>query len=281
MLKQDACFIHLNFVHMFRTIWQITLLSIYSLVSCGPSGNNNNTAPPPGAKTPLITYTVAATLPHDTSRFTEGLEFYQGKMIESTGLEEKSKLVMYDVETGKVEKEISLDPRSFGEGVTVFNDTVYQLTYRESKVNVYDVKNFAKLKELPFTGEGWGLTHDSTRLIATNGSNNLYFFEPGTFRSLGKIEVLENGQPAVNLNELEYINGYVYANQWQMNSILKIDPATGEVVAKMDVTGIVQEEKARNPVAEFLNGIAYNPQNGKVYITGKNWSRLYQVNFQF
>lgn len=183
----------------------------------------------------------------------------------------------YDLPSGNVIKEISLAPSSFGEGITVFRDTVYQLTYRESKVNVYSVKDFKKIKELPFNGEGWGLTHDSTALIATNGSNNLYFYEPGTFKLLKTVAVNENDAPAVNLNELEYINGFVYANQWQMNNILKIDPSTGNVVAKMDLSALVQKEQAINSNAEVINGIAYNPETKKFYVTGKNWSKIYQL----
>lgn len=235
-------------------------------------------APPP---MPAISYTVTAAHAHDTSYFTEGLEFYNGSLIESTGLEGKSKLVQYDLETGKVQKQIALAPASFGEGVTVFRDTIYQLTYRESKVNVYRAKDFQKIKELPFTGEGWGLTHDSTALIASNGSNNLYYYQPGTFKLLKTIAVTENDVPSVNLNELEFINGFVYANQWQMNYLLKIDPTTGHVVAKMDLTSLAQQEKVTNPNAETLNGIAYNAATKKVYVTGKNWAKIYQLQFAF
>jgi glutaminyl-peptide cyclotransferase len=238
------------------------------------SSNEPSTSSP---ATPTISYSVAMQHAHDTSYFTEGFEFYQGKLIESTGLEGKSKLVQYDLATGKVEKEVVLDSISFGEGVTVFRDTVYQLTYRESKVNVYTANDFKKIKELPFTGEGWGLTHDSTSLIASNGSNNLYYYEPGTFKLLKKVDITEGGVPAVNLNELEYINGFVYANQWQYPYILKIEPTKGEVVAKIDLSSIIQQEKAQNKNAEFINGIAYNADTKKFYITGKNWSKIYEL----
>ena len=247
-------------------------------IRCGNEDKDGETPVTPPA--PSISFTVVGTLAHDTSFFTEGLEFYKGSLLESTGLEGKSRLVQYNLETGKVEKQINLDPKSFGEGISVFRDTIYQLTYRESKVNVYDT-NFKKIKELPLTGEGWGLTHDSTLLIASNGSNNLYYYESGTFKLLKKVEVTENSVPSVNINELEYVNGFIYANQWQYNTILKIDPANGNVVAKMDLSSVVQEEKLRNPKAEVLNGIAYNPQTKKFYITGKNWTKIYQLQFSF
>ena len=249
------------------------------LVGTGCNNNNDTTSDstPSAPPTPTITYSVVSQHAHDTSYFTEGLEFYKGKLIESTGLEGKSKLVHYDLGTGKIDKAINLDSASFGEGVSVFGDTAYQLTYRQSKVNVYHVNDFKKIKELPFSGEGWGLTHDSTALIATNGSNNLYYYEPGTFRLIKKIEVTEGGSPVTNLNEVEYINGFIYANQWQYNYILKIDPAKGEVVAKMDLTPVFQQEKAQNPNAAELNGIAYNHETKKFYVTGKNWSKIYEL----
>jgi glutaminyl-peptide cyclotransferase len=255
----------------------VTFILIATIgISCNNGPDSTDTATP-GPATPSITYSVATQLPHDTSNFTQGLEFYNGKLVEGTGLEGKSKLVQYDITNGKIEKAISLEPRFFGEGITILRDTVYQLTYRQSVVHVYDAKDFKKIKELPFNGEGWGLTHDSTTLIVTNGSNNLYYYEPGTFKLLKTVPVMEGDIPAVNLNELEYINGFVYANQWQYPYILKIDPTSGAVVAKMNLSAIIQQEKSQNPNAEFLNGIAYNPETRKFYITGKNWSKIYEL----
>ena len=252
------------------------ILAVFIGVGCSNSDTTDDAAPP-APTTPTMTFSVVSQHAHDTSYFTEGLEFYKGKLIESTGLEGKSRLAQYDLASGKRDKEIKLDSISFGEGVSIFRDTVYQLTYRQSKVNVYDAKDFRKIKELPFNGEGWGLTHDSIALIATNGSNNLYYYEPGTFKLIKKIEVTEGGSPAMNLNEIEYINGFIYANQWQYNYILKINPANGEVVAKMDLSSIIQQEKAQNPNALELNGIAYNPDSKKFYVTGKNWSKIYEL----
>lgn len=250
------------------------------LVSCTSNDNNQNTTIDNLPQTPAMSYSVVNTLPHDTANFLEGLEFYNGKLLESTGLEGKSRLIEYDPGTGKVEKEVKLEPKYFGEGITVFKDTIYQMTYREGVVHVYSVKDFKKIKELPYTnGEGWGLTHDSTYLIGTNSGNSLHYYQPGTFKLVKSVGITENGVPAVNLNELEYINGFIYANQWQYNTLLKIDPKKGEVVAKMDLTTIAQQEKAQNPNAGYLNGIAYNPDTKKFYITGKNWSKIYELKF--
>ena len=249
---------------------------------CGNHDQENNTGdtPAPEVKTPTIAYSIAAQFPHDTSYFTEGLEFYKGKLLESTGNYEKSKLVQYDVTSGKTDKQISLDAKYFGEGITVFRDTLYQMTYREGIVHVYNAKDFKKIKELPYTnGEGWGLTHDSTYLIGTNNGNSLYYYDPRTFKVVKSIGIKENGEPAAEINELEYINGFVYANQWQKPYILKIDPVKGEVVAKMDLSSIIQQERSMNAGAEVLNGIAYNPDTKKFYVTGKNWSKIYELQF--
>lgn len=257
----------------------VVALSITACNSNDTTTNDSGKTETPKT-TPAIAYSVANTYPHDTSYFTEGLEFYKGSLLESTGLEGKSKLIQYTLANGKVEKQVNLDPKYFGEGITVFRDTLYQLTYREGIVHVYNAKDFKKIKELSYNnGEGWGLTHDSTYLIGDNSGNSLYYYQPGTFKLVKSVGITENGEPAIQLNELEYINGFIYANQWQYNYILKIDPAKGEVVAKMDLSPIIQQEKAQNPNAEYLNGIAYNPETKKFYITGKNWSKIYELQF--
>lgn len=258
----------------------IGLAVLFSIATSCKNTDKSNEGPEPPKTTPAIAYSVAATHPHDTTYFTEGLEFYKGKLLESTGLEGKSRLVEYDLATGKVAKEIKLAAQYFGEGITVLRDTVYQLTYREGAVHVYNAKDLKKIKELPYAnGEGWGLTNDGANLIGNNGGNSLYYYQPGTFTLIKSVGITENGEPAINLNELEYINGFVYANQWQLNYILKIDPVKGEVIAKMNLTPIVNQEKAQNPNAEVLNGIAYNPESKKFYVTGKNWSKIYELQF--
>lgn len=256
-----------------------TILSLAIAVSC--KGPDANPKPEPTPAVPGIAYTaVATTYPHDTSYFTEGLEFYKGALLESTGNYGKSKLVQYNVANGKVERQIDLDAKYFGEGISVLRDTLYQLTYREGVVHVYNAKDFKKIKQLPYNNsEGWGLTHDSTYLIGTNSGNSLHYYQPGTFKLVKSIGITENSEPAVNLNELEYINGYIYANQWQLPYILKIDPVKGEVVAKMDLSPLIQQERRQNPTAEVLNGIAYNPETKKFYVTGKNWSKIYELQF--
>lgn len=264
----------------FQVGFSIAVVAALSIlfIRCN-SGVNNSQGTEQAPTTPSIAYNIVTTEPHDTSYFTEGLEFYGNDLLESTGLYGKSKLVEYNPVTGKITKQINLDPKYFGEGITVLHDTLYQMTYQEHVVFVYSAKDFKKIKELPLNGEGWGLTNDGKNLIQSNGSSNLFYYEPGTFKLLKTVPVTENGSPVVNVNELEYINGYVYANQWQLNTILKIDPNTGNVVAKIDLTALVNQLNLPNPQDAVLNGIAYNKANNKIYITGKNWPTLFEIQF--
>ncbi|HEU4470081.1 MAG TPA: glutaminyl-peptide cyclotransferase [Flavisolibacter sp.] len=248
------------------------------MIGCndGPEQPDTAALPPP---VPVMSYRILATHPHDTSSFTEGLEFYQNTLLESTGEHGKSKLIRTDLASGKALQEVSLDPKLFGEGLTVLNDTLYQLTYKENRVLVYDARTFNKIGELPLKGEGWGLTNDGKSLIASNGSSDLFFYDPKGFTLQKTLPVRESGSVVLNINELEYVNGFIYANQWQYSYILKIDANTGEVVSKLDLTDLVNKVKATEPWMDTLNGIAYDPTTKKFYITGKNWSKLYEIQF--
>ena len=263
----------------------ISLLALITvtimIVSCANNNTDteNVTKATEGTSAPLINYSVAAVYPHDTSSFTQGLVFNNGKLLEGTGNYGHSKLYQVDLKTGNKIQQVAIDPKLFGEGITVLNDTIYQLTWQEKVVLVYTAKDFKKIKEFPLNTEGWGITSDGTNLIVSDGSSNLYFYEPSTFKLLHTQGVTENGAPAVNLNELEYINGAVYANQWQYNYILKIDPASGQVTGKLDLTELVNRVKAKDPQADFLNGIAYDAVSKKIYVTGKLWPELYEIQF--
>ena len=225
-----------------------------------------------------IGYTVITSYPHDTSSFTQGLVFYNGQLLESTGNHGKSKILVTDIKSGKALKQISLDSMYFGEGLAVLRDTIYQLTYKENVVHVY-TKDLKKIKEFTINTDGWGLTTDGTNLIASDGSSNLYYYQPSTFRLLRTQGITENGSPAPNINELEYINGFIYANQWQYNYILKIDPSKGQVVGKLDLKELGDRAKAKNPNEQWLNGIAYDSTTKKIYVTGKYWPELYEISF--
>jgi len=248
-------------------------------ISCNNSEGTDGSSESSTSSIPVSTPSIVSTLPHDTSYFIEGLEFYDSSLLESTGNYGPSKLLQLEPKTGKVLKEVKLGEKYFGEGITVLHDTLYQLTYKENTVFVYDAKTFKKIKELPFKGEGWGMTNDGKNIIVSNGSSNLYYYEPGTFNLLKTVSVTENGAAVPNINELEYVDGYVYANQWQYDYIVKIDPSNGNVVAKYDLGGLHDSVKRINPTSEVLNGIAYNHATKKFYVTGKNWPQMFEIQF--
>jgi glutamine cyclotransferase len=267
---------------MKRPVYLLLSIIFIFFISCTNNNDNNSTSTAPEPTTNNVrslSYNIVASQPHDTSYFTEGIEFYGGSLLESTGNYGPSKLVKLDPATGKVLKEVKLDPKFFGEGITVMRDTIYQLTWKEHIVHIYTARDLTKVKELPFNYDGWGLTNDGKNIIASDGSSNLYFYEPGTFRLLRIQGVTENGNNVININELEYIDGFVWANQWNYNYILKINPSNGEVVAKIDLSDLAAKVKSKDPHADVLNGIAYNPATKKIYITGKYWPELYEVRF--
>ena len=234
----------------------------------------------PNPNTPKsMSYSIIATYPHDTSSYTQGLLIYNGVMYEGTGLEGKSKLMKVDLKTGKALQEISLDAKYFGEGITILNDTVYQLTWQNKVVFVYRLKDFKKIKEFTINTVGWGLTTDGKQLIASDGSSTIYYYDPATFKLLKTQDITEGGSLSYNLNELEYIEGFIYANQYQAPYIFKIDPATGQIVAKADLNKMWDRIKAIDPKADVPNGIAYDTATKKIYITGKLWPELYEVQF--
>ena len=202
-------------------------------------------------------------------------------MYESGGDYGRSRLLKVDLKTGAILKSVNLEDQYFGEGIVIVNDTIYQLTYREKTGFMYSVKDFRKIKEFSFTAqkEGWGMTTDGKEIIASDGTSNLYYYQPGTFRLLRTQSVTEAGSLSFNLNELEYINGYIYANQWQQPYILKIDPSSGAIVAKADLTDVWNRVKAKDPSVDVPNGIAYDSTTKKIYVTGKKWPDLYEIQF--
>src|SRR5438876_6487290 len=190
----------------------------------------------------------------------------------------KTGKILMDVEINKSKPPETIeDSLYFGEGIAILRDTIYQLTWRNKAVFVYTLKDFKKIKEFPLNYEGWGLTTDGKELIASDGSSNLYYYDPSTFKLLKTQDVTEGGSLSYNLNELEYIDGYVYANQYQAPYIFKINPATGEIVAKADLSSMWDRITAIDPKADVPNGIAYDSATKKIYITGKWWPELYEI----
>ncbi len=248
---------------------------------------------PPSASNlvcPTQSLEILATHPHDKQAFTQGLFFDDGFLYESTGQYGHSTLRQVELKTGKVLKQMRLPRRFFAEGTELVGDRIYQLTWREGRCFVYDKKTFQLLEELPYQGEGWGLAFDGKHLILSDGSATLYFLEPKTFRTVQKINVTDQDlkskrrQPITKLNELEYIQGEIWANVWQTNEIVRIDPATGNVVGRIDGSVFVPKEFARELTTmppqsrdHVLNGIAFDKATNRLYITGKNWPVMYEV----
>ena len=239
--------------------------------------------PVTSTSTPTINYTIVKTYPHDTTSYTEGLFLLNNKLYESTGLPGKSELRIDDLNTGKAEKMIKLDKQYFGEGISVLNNKLFQLTWQEQKVFVYDPITLKKIKEYEWTtGEGWGMTHNDSELIISTGSSNLYFVDPETFKIKRVTGVTDEYGPVVKVNELEYVNGVVYANVYETDKIIKIDPVTGKVLGKMDMTGLLDKAGVTYPQDwdgenNVLNGIAYAAAKNSFYITGKDWPLLFEI----
>jgi len=255
----------------------IILLNACNSGDTGPKNSSSGTSPASNVKN--ISYSIINTYAHDSGSFTQGLTFYKGELYEGTGEKKHSRLMKKDLTTGKSLKEISLGDDYFGEGIAIVNDTVYQLTWQEHVVFVYDLKTFKKIGEFRINTEGWGITYDGKNLVVSDGSSNLYFYDPATFRLQRTQAVYENQQLSFNLNELEYIDGFIYANQWQYPYLLKIDPSNGQVVAKADLSDLWKRILAEDPDADVPNGIAYDDTTGKIYITGKRWPKLFEVKF--
>ena len=220
------------------------------------------------------TYEVVNVYPHDPNAFTQGLVIENGVLYEGTGLNGKSTLRRVDLETGEVLQSYTLAKEFFGEGITVFGDEIIQLTWQNKKGFVYDKHSFDLLDEFTYTTEGWGITTNGTQLIMSDGTANLYFIDPETFQTIGQVEVHDN-ETVTNLNELEYINGEVYANVWLTNKIAIINPHTGQVTEWIDLTGIYTPEN--NDLNNVLNGIAYDAENERLFVTGKRWPQLFEI----
>jgi glutaminyl-peptide cyclotransferase len=223
------------------------------------------------------TYTVVASYPHDPQAFTQGLiSLGNDFLLESTGLVGRSSLRRVELQTGRVLKRINLPAPYFGEGIAVLRDRIYQLTWQHQKGFIYDLATLSPLGDFAYTGEGWGLTTDGAALILSDGTDTLRFLDPETFRVTHTLVVTRDGQPVPRLNELEFIEGQIYANIWQTDTLVRIDPATGRVTATIDLTGLLPAAE-RGADTDVLNGIAYDPTTKRLFITGKKWPRLFEI----
>lgn len=272
-------------------IFLLTLLLVFTF-GCGsePSVNktevNKNSSPKTTAKPPTYGYQVVNVYKHDPTAFTEGLFFYNGFLYESTGLDGKSDLRKVELTTGKVVQSYKLPKESFGEGITLFNGKIYQLTYEEGVCRVFDAESFQFLKEFKYQGEGWGMTNDGKNLIMTDRTHVLRFIDPETFQTVRTVPVFqENGKPLMQINELEYIKGELWANIWHSeepeilgkpNHIVRLDPNNGKILGWINLDGISPEDVKAND-ENTLNGIAYDAATDRIFVTGKNWKKLFEI----
>ncbi len=222
------------------------------------------------------TYKIIHVYPHDSSAYTQGLIYLDGHLYESTGLNGRSSLRMVDLETGRVQQEISVPSKYFAEGLTNWGSTLIQLTWLAHTAFVYDRFSFRLLRTLHYDGEGWGLTQDGAHLILSDGSATLRFLDPETFRAVRRIVVKDRGSPVTQLNELEYVRGEIYANVWHTDRIARIAPATGKVLGWIDLSGLLPADQHPDPEA-VLNGIAYDAAHDRLFVTGKLWPRLFEI----
>lgn len=266
----------------------ISFLLILSLLAACNNGDRSNTQAidfTADNTPPTIDYTVMKMLPHDTTAFTEGLLFHDGQLYESTGTDtdmpesRRSLFGTIDTSTGKIHPKVEIDRNKyFGEGIAFVDGKVYQLTYKTKVGFIYDATTFKKLGEFTFPSrEGWGMTTNGTNLIMSDGTSNITYLDPKTFQVVKTLNVTDNNGPVSNVNELELIRGYLYANQWQTDYILKIDTSTGKVVGRLDLGPIAVEARNKFPGSDVLNGIAYNPASGLMYVTGKLWPNIYEI----
>lgn len=230
----------------------------------------------------IFTYKIINTYPHDKNAYTQGLEYYNGFLYEGTGRKGTSSIRKVDLTTGKVLQKEDLDATYFGEGITLFNNKIYQLTWQDGVGFIYDLETFKKEKEFKYTKsrEGWGLTHNGEKLIKSDGTERIWFLNPETLLEESYVEAYTNQQKVEKLNELEYVNGKIYANIWQKNSILIVDPTSGKVLGVADLNGLKDEVLKTQQLEdqdEVLNGIAYDKENDRLFVTGKNWGKLFEI----
>lgn len=245
-------------------------------VDCQPGANANLPLASENMVVPKYGYQIVNIWPHDTDAYTQGLVFYDGRLLESTGQEGRSSLRSVELETGKVLKKVDVPQPYFAEGITLLNGKIYQLTWQHELGFVYDYQGFQQIGRFNYKGEGWGLTTDGHSLIMSDGSNRIRFLDPDSFRVTKTIAVVDGKTPVKELNELEYVQGEIYANVWHDERIATINPQTGRVTAWIDLSGLLPPGDVHDEEA-VLNGIAYDQASNRLFVTGKLWPRLFEI----
>jgi len=257
--------------HKLAGLLVLTLLILIGTTGCASISENLN------AEHVFYDFEIVNTYPHDPEAFTQGLLFLDGFLYESTGLRGRSSVRKVELETGKIIKIHELDPEYFGEGLTVMDDRLIQLTLDAGVGFVYDIQTFEKKYTFQYDGRGWGLTNDGERLIMSDGSAYLRFFDPETYRETGRLEVTEHGEPVENLNELQMVSGKIYANVLLTNHIAIINPGTGQIKGRIDLGKLLPIARNAGSPINVLNGIAYDSTNDRLFVTGKLWPKLFEI----
>ena len=252
------------------------LPAVLLVVACSRGSPPSSPATTAAPAVVHYTYAVVSSYPHDPEAFTQGLAYYGNELYEGTGLEGRSSLRKVQLGTGSVLQRRDIPPPYFGEGITVFGDMIFQLTWQSRKGFIYDRTTFEPRGEFAYETEGWGLTHDGRRLIMSDGTATLRFLDPGTLSVAGSVEVHDDNGLVIRLNELEYVKGRVLANVWQTDTIVIIDPGTGRMTGRIDLSGLLGDELGTPPV-DVLNGIAYDAAGDRLFVTGKLWPRLFEI----
>jgi glutamine cyclotransferase len=223
---------------------------------------------------PAINYQVVNSFPHDQKAFTEGLLIHDGKIYESTG-EKESWIGVVDIATGNTQKKVQLDPKYFGEGMTILNNKVYYLTWKSHVGFIYDFRTFKEIGQFNYDTEGWGMTTDNNNIIMSDGTDKIYFLDTLSMKPAKTLSVTQDGKPLKGINELEYVDGFIYANVWQTSTVVKIDAASGKVTGILDLSPLTKQARELKPEVDVLNGIAWHPKTRLMLVTGKYWNYIY------
>jgi glutaminyl-peptide cyclotransferase len=230
-----------------------------------------------GLEVPVYAVDVIHAYPHDAAAFTEGLFYLNGFLYESTGLEQHSSIRKVRLETGEVVKKLDIAPQYFGEGIVNWHGRIISLTWKTQLGFVFDLASFKQEREFSYPGEGWGLTQDGKEIIMSDGTSQLRFLNPDTLQETHRIDVRLHGKSVPNVNELEWVKGEIFANVWQTNWILRIDPGSGNVVGIVDLRGLLESSDIVPGRTDVLNGIAYDAKRDRLFVTGKNWPKLFEI----
>lgn len=254
---------------MLTRLWKgLALAALLAASACAPAQ---------AEKARQYGYTVVKAYPHDVGAFTEGLFWRDGFLYESTGLEGRSSIRKVTLETGVPEQERMIDSRYFGEGIVDWKGKLIELTWKDQVGFIYDLGSFEKTGEFSYAGEGWALTRDDARIIMSDGTAFLRFLDPETLKETGRVQVTDDGKPVDNINELEFVKGEVFANIWQTDRIVRIDPKTGKVTGRVDLAGLLSDADLTAGQVDVLNGIAYDAATDRLFVTGKFWPKLFEI----